>query len=353
MEKVLLVVPHLDYSGRAKQVSLLVPALAARSITVHVCALGRNGPYGDKLATTEFGVEVLNRRKWFDINAWHRLWALLQATQPEVLHVWGLESLRFLVSIVGPSDGRIVVSDPFPPRGTEARPCWLDRWLLSLARKVVVSCPCEVESCRRLGLSADRVALIPPGVEPVERVASPPPDGRRWLVGVGPLNVHKGFRDAIWIFDILRYLYDDLHLALIGDGDDRERLRRFRRLIGGEDRLHLLGRQADVKTWLARAGAVLVPSWRQGGINAALEALALGCPVVAANLPALAEIVRDGETGLLFDPENKSAFARQVRRLLDDQDLGRRLGDKGRERVGECFSVAAMAGHYADLYRSL
>ena len=52
------------------------------------------------------------------------------------------------------------------------------------------------------------------------------------ILGVGPLERHKGFHDVIWALDILRSLYEDLHLVLVGVGPDRERLERFARATG-------------------------------------------------------------------------------------------------------------------------
>src|SRR5262249_36862376 len=144
---------------------------------------------------------------------------------------------------------------------------------------------------------------------------------------VGPLEPHKGFRDAIWALDILHFLYDDLHLLVIGQGSDRPRLEEFARVAGVQDRVHFLGAQAEVAALLAEADLVWVPSHAEGGVNAALEAMAAGRPVVAAQLPGLAEVVRDGETGLLFPPADRAGLARQTRRLLDDPELRCLLGD--------------------------
>ena len=71
-----------------------------------------------------------------------------------------------------------------------------------------------------------RVAVIAPGVRPSPLTPNPSPRstgerGERLLLGVGPIEPHKGFRDAVWALDILHYLYDDLRLVLAGDGSDR------------------------------------------------------------------------------------------------------------------------------------
>jgi starch synthase len=81
-----------------------------------------------------------------------------------------------------------------------------------------------------------------------------------------------------------------------------------------------------------------------------LEAMLAGLPVVASNVSSLPELVVDGETGLLVQPDDPSALALGVARALAE---GGRLGAAGRERAHTEFSVAKMADRTAELYRSL
>jgi glycogen synthase len=172
------------------------------------------------------------------------------------------------------------------------------------------------------------------------------------VLGVGPLAPHKGFRDAIWAFDILRFLYDDLRLVLLGEGPGREALEHFARVADVARHVHFLGAVPSVGPWLERAEVVWVPSLRPAGVGAALEALAAGRPVVASDLPELREAVADGETGLLFKPGDKAALARQTRTLLDDASLRRRLGAGAREHARKHFAAAGMARQAARLYEA-
>jgi glycosyltransferase involved in cell wall biosynthesis len=110
-------------------------------------------------------------------------------------------------------------------------------------------------------------------------------------------------------------------------------------------------------TWpvLAAASVVLVPSRVEPFGNTAVEALFAGRPLVASAVQGLAEIVVDGENGLLVPPDDPAALATAIGRLLDDPDLARRLADRGREDAVDRFSRATyqqrIAASVAELRR--
>jgi glycosyltransferase involved in cell wall biosynthesis len=201
----------------------------------------------------------------------------------------------------------------------------------------------EAERYCAAGIRRDRLTEAPLAVEAStpdtvdESAASPQVGEGRVLLCVGPLAAHKGFRDAIWSFDILRFLYDDLRLVLVGDGPERERVVEFARVTGTDRHMAFTGPIAD----LARLRQQALLAWcpgRAGGIQAALEAMAAGLPVVASRTPRMAEVVAHGETGLLAGASDKADFARQTRILLEDDEARRRFGAASRKRVAAHFA---------------
>jgi glycosyltransferase involved in cell wall biosynthesis len=268
-----------------------------------------------------------------------------------VVHAWGPAALRAVAAFRGPA--RLLVSAALPPGGT---PGAADRWLLRRADGVLASGLAQAERYRRLGVAAQRLHVLRPGVsapepEPPAAALGLPPQARV-VLGVGPLAPHKGFRDAIWAFDILRFLYDDLRLVLLGEGPGRAALEHFARVAGVSPDVHFLGAVPSVGPWLERAEVVWVPSLRPSGVGATLEAMAAGRPTVASDLPELREVVAEGETGLLFKPADKAALARQTRTILDDAALRRRLGAAGREHTRKHFAAASAFRQAARLYEA-
>ncbi|HEX5269077.1 MAG TPA: glycosyltransferase [Gemmataceae bacterium] len=360
--RILLLTHDLAYGGAARQLALLAAGLPRDRFTARVFTTRPDAPWS--LALREAGVTVASggRRRLFDVRDLFALRRALREFAPDVIHVFGQPALRSLALAGGRRGARVVVSAAslacrVTPLGR------LDRLLLrGMADRVTARGPAEAEHCQRIGVPAEKLTVIPPGVP----IASPPklphadwcrslglPPAARVVVGLGPLEPAKGFRDAIWAFDILQFLYDDLHVVLAGAGSHEARLREFTRLTRSTDRIHFPGPRSDLEELLGHAEMVWVPSREDRGAGAALETMAAGRPVVASRWPGLAEVVADGETGALVPPGDKAALARETRALLEDPERRRRLGDAGRQRVAERFSVEGMVRNHEALYAAL
>jgi glycosyltransferase involved in cell wall biosynthesis len=281
-----------------------------------------------------------------------RLRAALRTNRADVFHVYGWSALRAVALAGGLRFGRLLVTNPPPNTPGTGLPVW-DRWLLRHAERVTAFGAAEAEKWRKVGVNDDHLAIIPPGVNvggdesssPRDRVTPSPT-----ILCIGPLRRDKGFRDAVWVLDIVRSIHKGVRIVMVGTGPERSAIQRFAQAAGVADRVHLLGARSDLSSLLAEADLLWAPSRAPGGVNAVLEAMAAGKAVIASRLPGMAEIVLDGETGILVPLGDKAALAQQTRRLLDDPDLRRRMGEAGRKRVAGRFAAADMVDKVAALY---
>lgn len=361
MIKVLFVASGLEYSGPATQLLLLATALPRTRFDVRVCSLGTGGPRAKVLETAGITLQQLGWRRRLDVRpVWNFRRSVLNHS-PDIVHAWDVQTL-WMLRLAGAGKFRLVATTATRGSNRATIQAWMTGQLLRVADAVVAQGHNEIAGYRRCGLAAEKISFIPRAVD-AALVQEPAAatlrrslqlgDNDRLIVCVGPLLAEKGYYDAIWAFDILNYLYDNLHLVLIGCGPYRERLEAFVRAIQCAARVHLVGPQPEVLPLLAQADVVWVPGRRRGGVNAALEAMAAGRPLVAARVPAVAELVNDGATGFLVSPGDKGALARQTRLLLDDGQLAQKLAEAGRRYVIEEFNVSNMVQRHAHLYERL
>jgi N-acetyl-alpha-D-glucosaminyl L-malate synthase BshA len=138
-------------------------------------------------------------------------------------------------------------------------------------------------------------------------------------------------------------------LLLVGQGPERPAVEAELRRRGLFDRAVLLDDQDRVEELVRECAAFLLPSDTESFGLAALEALASGVPVVASAVGGLPEVVRDGETGFLFAPDDAAGMAARVVALLDP-DLRAAVGTRARADAVERFRSAPAIDRYEAVY---
>ncbi len=151
----------------------------------------------------------------------------------------------------------------------------------------------------------------------------------------------KGYRHLLDGAALLERTKPGVHWILVGDGELRSELEAQARRLGLASHVHFTGWRDDVAELLTLADVFVLPSESEGFGRVLVEAMAMGCPVVATNVGGIPDIVLDGETGLLVEPANPVAFAHAVRTLLDEPTRAARLGAAGRARAESTFSLGA------------
>jgi N-acetyl-alpha-D-glucosaminyl L-malate synthase BshA len=142
-------------------------------------------------------------------------------------------------------------------------------------------------------------------------------------------------------------------LVLIGDGPDRADLER--RVIEHQlsDYVNFVGEQPDVVPWLSAADLFLLPSLQESFGMAALEAMACEVPVVASRIGGLPEVVEDGVSGFLCEPEDLDGMARHSVALLQDRELRRRIGAAAAAHVRTAFCEDVIVPRYEAFYEEV
>lgn len=177
------------------------------------------------------------------------------------------------------------------------------------------------------------------------------PNGTRLIGEVARLCEVKGQRELIEALPGI----PDAKLVLFGrdleqGGAFQEGLERTADRLGVRDRVVFAGHRDDAAQLLGELDLFVLPSWTEGLPLVVLEAMARRRAVVATPVGGTAEVVADGETGLLVPPRDPEALATAIRDLLADPERRRRMGEAGYRRAAERFSAEAMTRRVLEIY---
>jgi glycosyltransferase involved in cell wall biosynthesis len=167
------------------------------------------------------------------------------------------------------------------------------------------------------------------------------------------LRPEKDLSTLLQAFARIRHMRSGMKLAIVGDGPMLESLRAESRALAIDDDCVFALSTDQVTDWLGAIDIFVLPSRSEALSNALMEAMACGCPVVASRVGGNPELVRDGETGLLFEPGDAASLAQALQTLMENDFLRRRLAEDGANFVRERFSIRASAQRMGEIYAKL
>jgi glycosyltransferase involved in cell wall biosynthesis len=140
---------------------------------------------------------------------------------------------------------------------------------------------------------------------------------------------------------------------MVGDGPERWQAQELARSLDLEPQVYFLGLQDGMEALLPLADLFLLPSRHESFGLVALEAMACGVPVIATSRGGTGELIEQGASGILVDPDDVAGMIENGVRLLLDTDFHCRIANGGRARAEESFGEAAVVDRYEALYREL
>ena len=176
--------------------------------------------------------------------------------------------------------------------------------------------------------------------------------GERSLLFVGRLNEQKGLQHLLHAMSAMKTAAS---LDVVGDGPDRDALRRLGDELGVGSRVRWHGQlgQAELAPLYQRAAAIVVPSVDEGLGLVAVEALLCETPVVAFDSGGLRDVIQHEKTGLLVKTGDRTALAATLDDLLARDGRGGDLGRAGRLYALSAFAPESAARRYAEIYRQV
>ncbi len=241
---------------------------------------------------------------------------------------------------------------------------FIESLLARLTDRIVVLTKTQRDELLGLGIGRpEQYAVIPSGVdlEPFLRSESLRGKLRGELgiadavpvVGiVGRLVPIKRHEDFLMAAKLIVGELPDCRFLIVGDGERKAELEDLSYRLRLQGRVHFLGSRADMPKINADLTVGVLCSTNEGLPMALIEAMAAGKPVVATKVGGVPDLVVNGETGLLVEPERPEKLARAILEVIQDPARAKKMGARGRE-AARAYGADALARNTGDLYRAV
>jgi glycosyltransferase involved in cell wall biosynthesis len=377
---VLIVLNSLGAGGTERSTAIMLPSLRAHGFDpVVACLLHRDE--GDEDWVREQGFQIRFLRGNSFAARVRGIRELINEIRPAVVHTAIFEAdIAGRVAAVGtgvPVLSSLVNTPYVSARFTDPRVTpWKLRGVqlvdaltasLCTAHFHAVTDGVKVDARRSLGVSGRRITVIERGRDPLT-LGDPGLDRRaeaRREVGlrpdtpvvlaVGRVEYQKGHVHLIEAARLLRSAFPDLVVLIAGrEGNASRNVWAAISRTSMGDRVRLLGHRSDVGNLLAASDVFALPSLYEGTAGAALEAFAVGTPVVSSRLIGTEGLLIDGVNSRVVEPADPPSLARAIADVLSDRDgKTAAMVEAGKELFGRRFDLGRSVEGMAALYRSV
>ena len=345
--------------GGAQQVLWLVEGLAARNVDgLLVCPAGSGL---DQMAR-ERGLQVSNLPCGGDLDlkfAW-QLRQLLIAEKPDVVHCHSRRGADFL----GGQAARMArVPAVLSRRVDNPDSSFFARLRYRPFQHIIAISENVALSLHDSGLNPDRVTIIRSAVN-VDDI-NPTPDCERFreefaidkgdfaIAVVAQLITRKGHRFLFDVIPNLRDTHPGIRVLVFGSGSSETALRALAAQLNLGGTVQFAGFRDDLDSYLGCFDLLVHPATQEGLGVARLKAAAAAVPVVAFDVAGAREAVLHGKTGVLVPAGDVRTLQKAIALMIEEPDMCQELGQAGRQRMQDEFSVGKMVESHIDLYKSL
>ena len=369
---VLHVVHRFATGGLENGVVNLINRMPVSAYRHAVLAVTEVTDFRHRISRDDVGFISMHKPRGHGANLYPPLLRVLRDLQPAIVHTRNLGPLEMQpvaawagvpVRIHG-EHGREL--DDL--HGNNRRMQWIRRMYSPFVhRYIALSRDLEQYLAGRVGIAPRRISQIYNGVDgdvfcaasagPAPLAGCPFDATTHWLIGsVGRMQgvKHQTLLARAFVLALQQApaLRTQARLVLVGDGPLRAECSAILQAGGAHAHAWLPGERADVADVMRGLSCFVLPSLAEGISNTILEAMATGLPVIASAVGGNGELVRDGQTGLLFPSDDVQALANAIVRLHQDRPAARVMGQAGRAAVDARYSLQAMVAAYQQVYDS-
>ena len=214
------------------------------------------------------------------------------------------------------------------------------------------SCAKEIEKYHKI---TKEIYVVNNGVDTNFFIPAKNKKKEDYILYTGRLETRKGLIDFIESAKYVCREHADIRFILAGKGTIKNYLERRINALGLKKNFYFAGfvDRARLLEYYQNAAIYVLPSYYEGLPTSLLEAMSCGIPSIATDVEGSSELITDGKTGLLVPPRNPKGLADAILRLLDDEELRRRIGANARKHIVNNYDWEIITGGIEKVYTSL
>jgi glycosyltransferase involved in cell wall biosynthesis len=355
--KICFLAGTLGRGGAERQLVYMLRALLAVRIDARVICLTRGESFENDIKGLGVRVEWIGSHGSRPV----RLVKLVKSLRREPANI--LQCAHFYTNLYGAVAARIlgireigaIRSDLFSEIRANGV---LGRWQFNLPRHLIANSNLARNRAIELGRSPRSIHFLPNVVDVGEQAKK-----KDYGNGIGPIRIafvgrlvnpkrpDLFLRAAASLQE--RMPQKKLHFTIAGDGPLRNQLTSLADELDLDgEQLQFLGSQTNMESIYSQTDVLVMSSDHEGTPNAILEAMACGIPTVATRVGGIPELLGE-DRGLLVEPNNQDQLTNAITRVIDDANLRRRIGERGRVYAAQSHSLAGLAGHLTAIYEKV
>jgi glycosyltransferase involved in cell wall biosynthesis len=376
---VLFVVNSLSPGGTEQSTLLLAPLLRVLGVNVTMVTM-KDAPHDLTDEAVAQGTPVIKLERRAFVHQVRELRSLITARRPQIVHTALFEADqlgRLASAFTGVPVISSFVSTPYDPE--RLRDPNLTRWKVEITRLLdavtarlfvkrfqAVSEGAKLVNSRALHLPESRTVVTERGRDSsalgectVERRTSVRrsleiADRTPLILNLGRIEYSKAHVDLIAAMSVLQTVYPDATALIAGkEGAASGKVRQAIQSADAASAVRLLGHRSDIGDLLCAADVLVISSRFEGTAGVALEAMAVGTPIVSTDLPGLKGILDHERNCVLVSVGDPESIARGIQRVLGDPELAARIAAEGKREFAERFTLDASTQRLAEFYRTV
>ena len=360
--RILYIIDTLNRGGKERRlVELLKRISLNNTIKIKLVLLSQEIEYRE-VYQLPIEIQTLAKKEGLDFSIFGKIWDITRQYNPHIIHTWGAEQAVYTVltaffTRAALINGMVVDAPASIPRFGKV---WRYKLMTFPFSKYIIAN--SYAGFRAYGLNRQKGKVIYNGYDMArlntERSAAELKQyygvgGEKTVGMVANISALKDYATYVKAAQIV--LAHNPNVKFFCVGSDKGFQRDIESLISEKYRNNIVftGKLDAVESVIKMFDICVLATFTEGISNAIMEYMAAGRAVVATDGGGTNELIIDNQTGYLVPPGDEQLMAHKIRYLLDHPEVAERMGQTGRQRIEEQFSIDRMADDYYRLYRTI